>query len=300
MRSELAESLLRLGHRASALLPPDPSPELLASQTRQHRVPPAVFARYYALISLLQRGDAPSAARLWVELGKLTSAPLEFRIRPFSVEALGPDASYYQHSFAQGQESPADFTTPEAFAVDRLTRLITEARTLLTSVHPAWAAELQALIGEIIAVRAAAESFKGGSSMMLWGTVIMNAGAVDSRIAALSVLAHEATHLLLFGMARREPLTRNPVEQKFSTPLRPTPRPMNAVFHASYVSGRLCALFRLLGASRALDTAEQTEVAALAELQQRRFEQGLEVILAHGGLSPVARTLIDEAQALIR
>lgn len=299
MRSELAESLRRLGHRAAALLPANPSPDLIAQQTRQHRVLPGVFGRYYELIEALQAGNRTSAASLWAELGSLTAVPAHFRMCPFAAEALGSDSARYQRLFTRGQEAVGTFSAPEAPEAQRLTALTVEAMALIESVHAPWAQELRALVGEVVFVRVPRGTLSGGSSMMLWGTVLMNSAAVENRIAALSVLAHEATHLLLFGLARREPLTHNAPQESFSTPLRPTPRPMNAVFHATYVSGRLHALCGLLRASGALASAECAEVDDISSLQFERFVQGLAVIHAHGALSPIAQTLIDEAQSAL-
>jgi len=63
--------------------------------------------------------------------------------------------------------------------------------------------------------------------------VAVNVMPCPDRVRLLSVLAHEATHQFLLGMARSTPLVTNPVSERFHTPLRPTPRPMNTFFHST-------------------------------------------------------------------
>jgi HEXXH motif-containing protein len=299
MREELAASLRRLGQRAGALLPPEPAPDTLAEQILRHRVVPGVYGRYYELIDALQSGDSATAASLWAALGSLAAQPSSFRIVPLSTEGLGTEAERYSRLFYRGVDSVQLLSAPDSVTVQRVSTLLAEGLSLLDSVHQPWLAEIRALVAEVVLASAPEHALSGGSSMMLWGAVLVNADATTNRLKALSVLAHEATHMLLFGLARREPLTHNPPEDKFCIALRPTLRPMNAVFHATYVSGRLHVLYQKVRESAALNPAELAELETVSALQQQRFLQGLEVIRAHAVLSETARELIDEAAAVI-
>jgi hypothetical protein len=298
MRAALAESLLRLGVRAARHLPPQPTPESLALAIRQNRVAPGVFARYYALIDALQSGQPAKASSLWSDIGSLVTQTPPFRVVACAYETLGDDVSRYAEVFGRGQRVQPIFLPPPPALCAAVRERIEEALALLTRVQPAWAQEIQSLVGEIILLLPQNLHLSGGSSMMLWGTVLLNAEMATDRIAALMTLAHEATHLMLFGVACREPLARNPPEETFSTALRPTPRPMSALFHATYVSGRLHALAQHLLASPELTREEQDTLAALATLQRERFRQGVEIVLAQGLLSAAARELMEEARAL--
>ena len=135
--------------------------------------------------------------------------------------------------------------------------------------------------------------------MMVWGAALVSVDARPDRIRVLSVMAHEATHHLLFGLARSEPLVTNPVGERFCTELRPTPRPMNAIFHSTYVSGRLHALFDVLGSRARLSDEELAHVNAISDLQQRRFQQGCDVILEKAKLTRLGRRVIEEARETI-
>ena len=299
MRHALAESLGRLGSRAAALLPASPTPAQIAARVCAGRVHPGVFGRYFDLVNALQSGQAVQAADLWKAIGETSASPAEFRIIPYSADTLGEDAARYQRLFDQGQQSALVFHPPSGQQMAEATVALTQAMALLETTLPAWAAEIRAIVTEVIVLDARDTGMSGGSSMLLWGTVLLNAANPCRRISALSIVAHEATHLLLFGLARHGPLVGNPPDEKFLTPSRPVLRPMNALYHSSYVSGRLAALFRLLANCSALDAAELGELAALRELQRKRFLEGFEVIMAHAQLTPLGRELLEEAHRLL-
>ena len=42
----------------------------------------------------------------------------------------------------------------------------------------------------------------------------------------IDLLVHESSHVLLFGVAAEEPLTRNPGTERYASPVRRDPRPI--------------------------------------------------------------------------
>ena len=136
---------------------------------------------------------------------------------------------------------------------------------------------------------------------MAWGALMVNVKDAPGRVRVLDVATHEETHLLLLGAARTEPLVTNPVEERFSTELRPIPRPMNAMYHSTYVSGRSLWLCRALLERCAADLsrAELDQVESSAALQRGRFDQGLELIRRDARLTPLGHRLIEEAAEIL-
>ncbi len=79
------------------------------------------------------------------------------------------------------------------------------------------------------------------------------------------------------------------------------PRPMNALYHSTYVSGRtgrMCLeiLDRCPGE---LSAAERLKLERTSELQRERFDQGYEVIRRDAQLTPLGRRLIEEARGTL-
>ena len=299
MREDLASSLERIGAMATAVLPDlDALPDALG-HIRGHRQEPAVFAAYYDLVFALQRKDLAAAAALWRRVLMRAAAEPSPRLMRYGAADLGEDAERFHRLAAMGMSDPPVFDEPSGQDWRKFQATAPAALELLAREHPAWAEELDALVVWTIAAAPGPQGvgFSGGSSMMTWGAVLVNAAASVDRISVLGVLVHEATHLLLLGLSRSEPLVLNPASERFQTGARPTPRPMNALYHSTYVSGRMARLWQeILGqCPDELSAAERASLEQSTVLQLDRFRQGYEVIRRHARLAPLGLGLIEEA-----
>lgn len=302
MREDLAASLERIGSMAAPVLPAESGLGEAAAHIRAHRIEPGVFALYYDLVFALQNRDFAAAADLWSKLLARAAAEPEPRLIRYRPADLGEDAERFQRLTSIGTADPAVFCDPQEEDWLRFGETAPAALVLLERAHPAWAEEVRELGVWTIAAaperRPDAVGFSGGSSLMAWGAILVNVRDWTDRLGVLGVIAHEATHLLLFGLSRNEPLVTNPVGERYQTEARPTPRPMNALYHSTYVSGRtgrMCQeiLDRCAGQ---LSEAERLKLAQTAGLQRQRFDQGYEVIRREAQLTPLGRRLIEEAR----
>jgi HEXXH motif-containing protein len=120
---------------------------------------------------------------------------------------------------------------------------IKDAFALMDQGDPGLAAEIRALVLEII-LAAATENpktmtFDGASAFMLWGAIMINANRRDGAVGMVQMLAHESAHDLLFGLCATEPLVENAPDELFLSPLRIDPRPMEGIYHATFVTARM-------------------------------------------------------------
>ena len=80
--------------------------------------------------------------------------------------------------------------------------------------------------------------FDGASTFYLWGAVFVRV-AGKSPVELAEALAHETGHLLLFGLTIGRPLVENSYDERYASPLREDPRPMEGLVHAAYVLARM-------------------------------------------------------------
>ena len=300
MRDDLAASLERIGAMAAAVLPGRESLPAALEHIRAHRVEPGVFALYYDLVFALQNRDLTTASRLWEQALARAATQPPVRLMRYRAEDLGDDGERIQRLTAIGAPAPVIFRDPDDSEWSRFRDTAPAALSLLRQANAAWAEQVSELGACTIATVPGPDSvgFSGGSSMMAWGAILVNVRDWTDRLGVLGVIAHEATHLLLFGASRSEPLVTNPVGERFQTEARPTPRPMNALYHSTYVSGRSSWLCRLLldCCADALSDAERDRLTEMQEMQRRRFDQGYEVIRRDARLTPLGGRLIEEAR----
>lgn len=136
---------------------------------------------------------------------------------------------------------------PDQFAQAR--RHIGTALDHLAAAAPGLHAEFATIIGDIVvAVPDGTEllRYDAGSSFALWGSCIVNAARHEGWPRYCKSLVHEEAHNLLFAIAREEPLVANDPGERYSSPLRNDPRPMDGIFHAAFVSARECLAFESL------------------------------------------------------
>lgn len=270
------------------------------SAIKSHRVPPSLFARYYEMVFAIEAGDRLEAARLFEEIEALSPQEPEFRLAPYASRSLGSEFERYAKIFQV--EERGFLTQPDPERWIRFERCVGHAFELLHRADAELEEEVRGLICEIIGAGSSDErarpSFGGASSFMLWGTVFLNVDRHQTKLDALEGLVHEAAHQLLFGLSHREPLVLNPLSARYASPLRPDPRPMVGVFHATFVCAKLTYLYRRLrSAGRVLISSQELAlVERRIDEQKARFLGGFETISEHADLTENGRALIDEAR----
>ncbi len=178
--------------------------------------------------------------------------------------------------------------------------LLQEGFELLQRALPELHAELTGIVHEVLLAQAPQGdqmSFDGASHYQFWGLLLLNPTHHRSPLAVVEVLAHEASHSLLFGLTVDEPLVLNAESELFASPLRPDPRPMDGIFHATYVSARMCWAMESLAASGLIPPQDCALALEAARRDRENFASGLAVLDAHGQLSATGARILDAARA---
>jgi len=273
----------------------DTEPEPLLFEIKAHRQAPSVFASYFELVFALKAKRFEEAAHLWRRIATAAGDTPTLKVAPLSAAALGEDAARFVRLLNAG-ENGAIYGPPDPVQWPAFTDGVTEAFSLLNEMDTALAAEIRALVVLVLgsAPLTSELSFGGVTSLTLWGAVTLNSEVHRTPIQILDGLVHEAAHTLLFGYAADERLVRNPDSDRFASPLRPDPRPMDGVFHATFVCARLYLLYRRLlerrpASLRAFDLASiEKKMAELAS----RFEDGARLIADRASLTPLGEKIL--------
>jgi HEXXH motif-containing protein len=302
MRALWAESLEHIRDRGAAMLDVDFDGVLRVADGLRagQRYAPAVFGLYKEAVVAIAGDDLAAASGFLRRLG--AERPLEATPQ---IVALGDDA-FAPHRSLLLAELGLETTLgcrvrdPEPAAVANFTARLAAARGLMARAVPDLANEFDALTTQIVLVGSdptAARQFDGGSSYMLWGGLFLNIAFHPSEVALVEVLAHESAHMLLFGYAADEPLVNNDDEPRYASPLRIDPRPMDGIYHATYVSARMHWAMSQLVASDALGAAGRDQAEAAQAADRRNFEDGYAVVAAHGDLTATGAAVMHAARA---
>jgi HEXXH motif-containing protein len=177
--------------------------------------------------------------------------------------------------------------------VGSIQRERTAALALIEAADAALASEIRELVIEVVGASRSAHAgrgFGGASSFMLWGSVLLNTEYYDAKLDMMAALLHETAHQLLFGLSLDQPVVENDVEERYASPLRPDPRPMDGIFHATFVCARMHYGYARLMESQtvALDCGDRTLVEQRQRKYRGKFFDGLATIQHHGRLRQTA------------
>jgi hypothetical protein len=302
MRSRLADSLRYILSEANGLLdvPQNPFQEFLSGLERGP-VSPLAFSHYNDIVFAIEEDDLGEASRLFGELISLPPHPGGPIISELGDPSRDSVARRYARFLSEDASVKFEVFPPSREAAYACRRQIKDAFALMDAGDPALASEIRALLREIILAAGAqiknTYTFDGASAFMLWGGIILNASRREGELTMVQMLAHESAHNLVFGLSADEPLVENPPEELFSSPLRLDPRPMEGIYHATFVTARMHrAVKRLLESgilSPSLEENAQKEIAENARL----FAKGIQTVLRHGKLTPLGQSIMAGAKA---
>jgi hypothetical protein len=261
--------------------------------------PPSTFGLYYEVSNALMAGERRQAMGLFDEL--CAERPLQAGATAIlTLDELRPPAAAarYLRLMDTDPAQPFRIKSPPPACTEAFRQRLSNAQSRARLLLPSLAAEISQLIRQIVLVvpeKGGEALFAGGSCYMLWGALLLNVDAFDDDILLLQALAHESAHTLLFGFASDEPLVLNDADELYASPLREDPRPMDGIFHATYVSARMHWAMATALESGKLDRQESATATTACEDNCRSFFAGHDIVKQHGQLTRAGREILARA-----
>ncbi|MDZ4737523.1 MAG: HEXXH motif-containing putative peptide modification protein [Rhodospirillaceae bacterium] len=306
MRQRLIDSLNYIrGQAGNHLTFPDREFEKLLERLRDRPVSAAVFAAYYDLVLSIGRDALGDAQHCLDELiaasADSVSGPAIVALKDFTEDRI---SERYRRFVDTDPNLPFVIVPPSAEKVEACRRRIETAFGMLDRATPDLSNEIRALIRQIVLAvgpdEPGATVFDGASSFMLWGAVVLNADSYQNDLDMVQVLAHESGHNLLFGLCADGPLIENDDAERYSSPVRRDPRPMDGIVHAAFVIARMHQSLRGLIDAGILDETQRAEAATALDTHQRSFATAIDTVDKHGLLTPLGHSVMEGARAYMK
>ncbi|MGI9481924.1 MAG: aKG-HExxH-type peptide beta-hydroxylase [Hyphomicrobiales bacterium] len=302
MHAKLAESLEHIAERVSqAAQTPDLSQGIRDRLgTGEKALRPALYLLYQDLVQAAVNSDVEGANSLLNDVISSQWAASGIQCRVLSADEMGSgEHARYRKYLGEDPTTPLSLSAPLEEIARANEENIKKALALLEQSAPDHAGEVRAIVSEIVFAKNVdpeSDEFGGASSFSAWGTIFLSADEVREPFELLCSLVHETAHLALFAEAVHEPLVHNAPEETYESPLREDPRPMDGIFHATFVSARMHHAIWCMQKNPALDS--DVMVDALPEVSQtlgKCFYDGLRVIERKGKLSATGQALLGQA-----
>lgn len=302
MRDRLADSLRYIRTQSgSALTFPEPAFDRLLERLTEGPVSSAVFAVYYDLVLAIGQDALAEAQKCIDELvgmgGDSSAGPQIIALKDYRTDRTADRFRRFVDTDPQTQ-----FTilppSPEKF--DACRKRIEDAFALLDRASPVLSNEVRALLREIVLAVGPddpdAMLFDGASSFMLWGALVLNADSYQNDLDMVQVLAHESGHNILFGLCADGPLIENDDDERYPSPVRRDPRPMDGVVHAAFVIARMHQAVRALLDADALDASQREDAETALVNLNRSFAHAMGTIDQHALLTPLGKSVMEGAR----
>ena len=254
---------------------------------------PWVFALYSQLVQGLS-GKRAGLRDLVRDLMAAAAAPPQRSVMTYRDPAI--PAAWWVHLdvlMDTDRDHPFSLAVPPADAVERAKAQLAAGFDVLRLV-PAFFEELDLLLGTIVLAVPGGRDFNGGASFFFWRGVVLNAARQRSPVTVADLLVHEGSHLLLFGLSADRPLTSNAAGERYSSPFRPDPRPIDGIFHACFVATRVHLAMTQLLASPDLGSDDRQDAIARRAANGAAARKGLDILTKHAVVTENGRALLDE------
>jgi hypothetical protein len=301
MRTRLGASLRYIAGQARGHIAVPPALDGFLARLAAGPVDAATFGAYCELVLAIDDDELDRAEALLAEIAGAPNRAAALVVRDLADPKADPIAERYVRLIDSDPTVSFEVLPPPPDVAAACREKIAAALALLDTGDPALAAEIRVLIGEIVLAVGVEDpkalTFDGASSFMLWGSLVLNARGPKTPLEMAEALAHESGHNLLFGLCADGALVENDDEAVFASPLRPDPRPMDGIVHATYVTARMHRAVLALERAGVLDAAAVAEAHRSLAAHRRAFAEGMAVIEAHGRLTGRGRAILAGARA---
>ena len=272
----------------------------LTARLRTASASPWVFCLYSKLVAELSKGSS-AVPDILQDLNFAASLPDVQGVVPFRDTAFS--SSWWDHFHLlldTDRRRPFAPRPPEPEAFKACMADLSSGLATLRQADPLWFEELQALLRMVVlAVPASskpADGFNGASTFFLWGAALINAAVKREPISVVELLVHESSHVLLFGLSAEGALTRNGGEERYASPLRQDKRPIDGIFHASFVTTRVhLAMDRLL-ASGSLSDRDARAALDQKQYNAKAARDCIDVLERHAELTELGDKILGSLQ----
>lgn len=301
-RDKLADSLTYLaGFCSEGFTLPQKQLDRKLDEIRTRTILPETLAAYYDLVGAIQSENFSSAQSLFQEILESKTAGDTLEVIPFLPPQADSPSRHYLKQIDTDPENPFNIRPASQEDFNRAKQLISEALELLKAESPELFKEITTLLKRIMLGSGPSEpgeyTFDGASAPGLWGAIVLNADEPEDVVDMVQTLSHESCHNLLFGYCINDRLVNNSDDERFSSPLRIDPRPLDGIFHATFVLARMYYAAATIADSPQLSPELQQKAKQEMKDRQASFYDGLSTLKTHADYTEQGKALINRAEA---
>jgi hypothetical protein len=264
------------------------------------RLPPAMFGHYFFLVDAIENGTLPQvqeALGTILQYAEAATTPC-LHVRPFNRKGFTvEEEGEFRRQFVSESLRDEQISHLDGNAERETLAQFQRALGILQHHAPQTFAEIEIMACELVPAHGNVVNgmaFDGCSSLERWGTILVNAKPSRSDLGLSETITHECAHNALFAMAPVNFHVENDPQELYQSPLRLDARPMNGIYHATFVLARMCFAMREVAASPTAEIAMRKEADKLADTSAALFADGYKVLEKHARYTAEGRNIMRD------
>ena len=305
MQARLANGLETIAGEASAIEPPVALglDAVIAALRSARATSPALWGHYADLCRGIALDDLDAVFAAAARLRDGFGAPAGRRLCNLTDDDLGESgAALYARMIDDDADLPLALRAVDAPAYARMAAMLPEALALIAAASDDVSREIDIFGRQLVIATGlpGKTTFSGAATLFLWGAVLLNPEFISTRLKLAEALIHECSHALLTGLTGGEDVTTNDRDERFPSPLRADPRPMEGLAHATFVLARMIDALDRIGRTVPLTEPERAELAAMQADNKRFFRDGAKVVRDAARFTPKGKMIFADCFAAMQ
>ena len=276
---------------------------LSARMRNNSRECPYLYSLHFKLVDAVQEDKLDEAAILLETIAKLDPAAADLLVTDLRPNVFPWDVGAVSEYFNAEEAIIYRYGAPDDIEVPDRQDQVAAALHLLKTAAPELRSEFDELITAIIFAKRqqidgadTSGGFGGASALRAFGGFLLNVETEPTVVDCAASLIHEQAHNLLFALSPMEGVVSNSENERFSSPLRDDARPMEGIFHATFVLARMAYSMAQLRKSGQLSSADDQAACLVQDDCVPLFFDGLKTVREHGQLTPQGAMAMEAAE----
>lgn len=256
------------------------------------KINPEFHTINYLLSNALEKNDAIEVSKLINRLSEVcASKPYmdSFEIKTFSLNALETPILEDLKERNRNKEGKLPSLEPVTeLQKQELSSKIVASLNLIQNVSSEFFEEFQTYVSNLKLF--ISDRLVGMTDPRLFGTIYLCTPPKDmpAEIYFCEHIIHETSHLHLYTLFALDRLILNDPNERYSAPIRPDPRPMYGIFHATFVLSRMVRIFGELSKKFQLNGFDNY----LSNFT-RQFFSGYNTVKEHAKLTEMGKNIFN-------
>lgn len=269
------------------------------------RETPFMFSLHFELLEAIQDDRLEDVQDLITRILNLPPAAPGILLTSLIPDEFPWDCDVVARYFAADDDSVFRFVAPAPDKIPKRWNQINATLELVRDAVPGLADEIEELVTTIILARGVpieevsepTEAGEGASALRAFGAVLQNVKLANSVVDCANSLIHEEAHTVLFALSPMDGVVTNSHDERYTSPLRDDPRPLEGIYHATFVLARMVYGMEALQSSERLTPSERATAADILETNRSQFFDGLKTLRRHADFTKQGASALEAAEA---